>query len=120
MATPEERAREVERHQNRKNAIEAAFRGTLEKVLAGEGFTASIIALILTCLEVIIILLAAPEPVISKITALVLGLGVGFLAVALIVYALIKSREVLIEAWMKHRTDENEEDTLHWANLTGS
>jgi hypothetical protein len=117
--TPQQRAREIDRHLARKAAIAAKYSAWRDRILDTEGFGASVIAIIVTCLEVIVVLLAVPDPSISKIAAILLTLGLGFFLIAVIVYALIASKSELIDAGEVRDQEENEEDVLHRVNLEG-
>lgn len=117
--SPEERQREIARHQVEKNAISARFKARLSAIMESEGVGAKLIGIIMVCLLEIIILLALPEPLISKLTAILLAVGVGVLSIGAIVMVLLNSRDRLVKAADAMKADEDTEDELHRKNLAG-
>ncbi len=110
---------EIRRHVAAKKDIETRFTAEVTADFEGEGLSAAVITALLTVAMAIIALLAAPEPVISKLTAVLLTAGVGLFAVLAFVWVVVSSSNDLVKAWERRNEREEAEDKQHRDNMGG-
>lgn len=114
--TPKES--ETLRHERQKREISNSFTTELAEEAIEEGAAGWIVGIIETVILAIIALLLAPEPAISKITAALLTVVSGILAIIAIVAILVRSWDNFKEAVRKRDRDEDAEDARYRENLS--
>ena len=113
--TPKEK--KTLRHEQQKSLISNIFRLDLTTTAVNEGGSAFIVAVIEVLILAVLFLLSLPEPVISKLTAIILAIVSGIFACAAIIYILVKSWGNFKENVSKRDRDEDAEDKRYRENL---
>lgn len=114
--TPKES--ETLRHERQKREISNNFTTELAEEAIEEGASGWIVGIIETVILAIIALLLAPEPLISKATAIILSIVSGIFAVAGIIVILVRSWDNFKEAVRKRDREEDAEDSRYRENLS--
>ena|SRR5579872_2361826 len=110
--------REINRHKDTKTRLENQYKERSGLILTNEGIDKALVNVILGLIGIIIGLLLAPEPALSKVAAAIIGLGVGLFAAWLILKVIIgSSLDGLKKEQDAYNKDEKEEDDRHAAAM---
>ena len=110
---------EIRRHQHEKARITKDFEATLRSELIREGISEVIIGVFIVAAYAFLAALLAPEPVISKLAAILIGAGIGIFAIAVAIVVIISSKSTLEAAFRRSRADEMAEDYRHERAVRG-
>ena len=117
--TENQRRDESLRHTTAKHRIAKKLDIDLAELWSREGLTEGLIAILMGVALVILGFLLAPEPVITKITAILIALGLSIFAAFLVLYIVTKSQERMRALWRGFNRKEELEDERHKNTLNG-